>query len=211
MCSRGILGDVRVFCAPSVFIRLAEQLGHLSHCVFLGDRGYGGDRPRFIPSWPLHLFVPWLVPGLASLSLTYKTVVTRTRLTGRCAWVTCCRPLSAHTHYSHPSRRHSDCTRALRCLSWQFLCGPPIRLFTLGAADVEDGPWRRDWAQGKSLVADSIADPTVAQQWAWGTGKKPTARSSLHCLGFSVSNLTGMLLLLLLLSCFSRVRLCATP
>ena len=116
----GVLGEVRVLCALSVFIRPAEQSGHLSHCIFLGDRA------QIYASWPLHLLVPCLVPGLASLSLTYTMVVTLTHLPGRCARVACGRALSAHTHYSHPSLRNSDCTRALWCL-W-----PTIRLFTLG-------------------------------------------------------------------------------
>lgn len=123
----GVLGEVRVLCTLSVFIRPPEQLGHLSRCIFLGDRA------QIYASWPLHLFVPCLVPGLASLSLTYTMVVTLTRLPGRCARVACGRALSAHTHYSHPSLRNSDCTGALWGL-W-----PTIRLFTLGAADVEDG------------------------------------------------------------------------
>lgn len=76
-------------------------------------------------------------------------------------------------------------------------CGPPLGCLHWGAADVEDGHWRRDWAEGKSLVAGGIADPTVARQWAWGTGKKPAAWFSLHCLGFSVSDLTGISFIIL--------------
>lgn len=42
----------------------SRAVSHLSRCIFLGDRA------QIYASWPLHLFVPCLVPGLASLSLT---------------------------------------------------------------------------------------------------------------------------------------------
>lgn len=177
VCSRGIPGEARIFCALSVFIRLAEQLGHLSLRVFLGNRGCSGDRPRFIPSWPLHLFVPWPVPGLASLSLTYKVVVILTCLKGHCMWTTCCRlvvPVHIICTLLWPSAlRNSDCTRALWCLSWQFLCGPPIRHAGLHM-------WRMDIDGETGLKGShSLGVALLIPRWP-GSGPGGLARSLQH-------------------------------
>lgn len=56
---------------------------------------------------------------------------------------------------------------------------------------MEDGHWRRDQAQGKSLLVGGIADPMAAQHWGQA-GKKLAAGFSLHHLGLSILNVTGV-------------------
>ena len=121
---------------------------------------------------------------LASLRLIYKTEVTLTHLTGPPPRMPCC---SINTICIFAGLLLLGTQTALErfyaCLDASSVACP-LDFLDLGAADVEDGHPRRDWAQEKSFVVGGIAHPTVAQQWG-RTDEKPAVGFSLHHLGLS--------------------------